>query len=448
MMKLTKNSETLMSFFLEKKCINHSEQTTKTDNILKKLYYDIKRADTFIKAQKAKEGTSFYKLNITKIHSVSQIPKPKSFNPDSFPTEIREHIDNHMLYDLSYTFSLFDRDITIHFVVEQSSPEYQIELYNEYIEKILVWLHIINEYASKKCSKRLVLYMYFTSLNKKLPASNVSILNENNVNTAFTYTCPVDSEIVVFRKEEWFKVLMHESFHNFALDFSDMNTENCTNHILSIFKVKSDVNLFEAYTEFWAEMMNAVFCSYYFVNKRTHGASRGGERLESATVAKDSENEAKLIEEFLSNCEFFINFERTFKFFQMVKTLDFMGLKYKDLYATDSLSVSMRETLYKEESSVLSYYIITTILMNNYQGFLSWCNVNNLSLLQFKKTTSNMDSFCKFIEKNYKTRSMIESVNCMQNFYSAVKKSEKVGKKNKTTEYILTNMRMSLCELG
>ena len=66
MMKLTKNSETLMSFFLEKKCINHSEQTTKTDNILKKLYYDIKQADTFIKAQKAKEGTSFYKLNIIK----------------------------------------------------------------------------------------------------------------------------------------------------------------------------------------------------------------------------------------------------------------------------------------------------------------------------------------------------------------------------------------------
>jgi hypothetical protein len=132
----------------------------------------------------------------------------------------------------------------------------------------------------------------------------------------------------------------------------------------------------------------------------------------------------------------------------MVKTLDFMGLKYKDLYATDSLSVSMRETLYKEESSVLSYYIITTILMNNYQGFLSWCNVNNLSLLQFKKTTSNMDSFCKFIEKNYKTRAMLESVNCMQHFYSAVKKSEKVGKKNKTTEYILNNMRMSLCELG
>ena len=37
-MKLTKNSELLMSFFLNKKYINHVNQTAKTDNILKKLY--------------------------------------------------------------------------------------------------------------------------------------------------------------------------------------------------------------------------------------------------------------------------------------------------------------------------------------------------------------------------------------------------------------------------
>ena len=427
MLKLTKNSELLMSFFLEKKCINHSEQTSKTNNILKQLYHDIKQGEAFVKAQKAKEGDSFYKLNITKITNISQIPKPKSFNPGSFPPEIRHHIDSNMLYNLSYTFSLMKREIKVHFIVEQTSPEYQIELYNEYIEKILVWLHVVNEYASKKCSKRLVLYLYFTSLKKTLPTSNIHILNQNNVNTAFTYTCPVDSEIVVFRREEWLKVLMHESFHNFALDFSDMNTEDCTRHILSIFNVKSEVNLFEAYTEFWAEIMNAVLCSYYFL--------------------KDSPNmsEEGLIDEYLSNFEFFINFERTFKFFQMVKTLDFMGLKYKDLYSKSSVSESMRETLYKEDSNVLSYYVITTILMNNYQGFLTWCSTNNLSLLQFKKTTSNITSFCQFIEKNYKTKSMIESIDCMQRFYHNVKR---VGKKTKIMDFILNNMRMSLCELG
>jgi hypothetical protein len=267
-MKLTKNSELLMSFFLERKCINHVQQSSKTERILKHLYSDIKRADAFIKAQKEKDGDGFYKLIVTKIHGVSQIPKPKSFNPSSFPQEVREHIDTDMLFDLSYTFSLFGREITVHFIVEDPSAEHQIEIYNEYVEKILVWLYIINEYSSKKCSKRLVLYIYFTSLKKLLPSNDINILNQNNVNTAFTYTCPVDSEIVIFRKEEWFKVLMHESFHNFALDFSDMNTEECTNHILSIFKVKSEVNLFEAYTEFWAEIMNAAFCSFYLIKDK------------------------------------------------------------------------------------------------------------------------------------------------------------------------------------
>ncbi|NDA90117.1 MAG: hypothetical protein EBY20_04315 [Alphaproteobacteria bacterium] len=425
-MKLTKNSELLMSFFLERKCINHVEKTSKTEKILKHLYSDIKQADSFIKAQKTKEGDGFYKLMVTKIHGISQIPKPKSFNPSSFPEEVREHIDKEMLFDLSYTFSLFGREIKVHFIVEDPSAEYQIELYNEYIEKILVWLHIINEYSSKKCSKRLVLYMYFTSLKKALPEKNIDILNQNNVNTAFTYTCPVDSEIVVFRKEEWLKVLMHESFHNFSLDFSDMNTEECTKHILSIFKVKSDVNLFEAYTEFWAEIMNAVFCSFYLI--------------------KDTRND---LDNFLSNFDFFINFERTYKFFQMVKTLDFMGLTYIDLISNTPEAHSLRETLYKEKSNVLSYYILTTILMNNYQGFLSWCNTNNLSLLQFKKTETNIMEFCKFIEKNYKTRSLIESVDCMQQFLLSVKNGKGDKKKiGKSLDYILNNMRMTVCELG
>jgi len=434
-MKLTKHSELLMSFFLEKKCIYYSEQTEKTDRILKKLYHDLRRADTFVKQQKLKEGDRFYKVTVAKIHSISQIPRPSSFNQSSFPKEIREHIDASMLYSLTYTFSLFGREIIVHFIVEHHEPEYQIELYNEYIEKILVWLHVINEYASKKCSKRLVLFLYFTSLKKQLPASNIHILNQNNVNTAFTYTCPVDSEIVVFRQEEWLKVLMHESFHNFALDFSDMNIQECTKHILSIFKVDSEVNLFEAYTECWAEIMNASFCSYY------------------------SLKDGSTLDDFLSNWEFFINFERTYKFFQMVKTLEFMGLTYKDLYSTTTHSVAMREALYREDSNVLAYYIITTILMNNVQGFLAWCDKNNLALLQFKKTTSNIGAFCKFIEKNYKTKNMLASVACMQTFYHSLQKGKKSGnkkekekekekEKDKKIDFILNNMRMTICELG
>ena len=147
---------------------------------------------------------------------------------------------------------------------------------------------------------------------------------------------------------------------------------------MDIFNVNSQVNLYESYTEFWAEMMNVVFCSFLSLKK------------------KDDE------EEFLTNCEFLLNFERTYGFFQMVKTLNFMGLTYKNLYSKKEESRVMRETLYKEDSNILAYYIIRPILLHNYQGFLSWCDKNNFSLLQFKKTNANLMEFCKFIEKNYK----------------------------------------------
>ena len=57
--------------------------------------------------------------------------------------------------------------------------------------------------------------------------------------------------------------------------------------------------------------------------------------------------------------------------------------------------------------------------------------------------------FCKFIEKNYKTRSLIESVDCMQKFLMTVKNSSGDKKKiGKSVDYILNNMRMTICELG
>ena len=122
-------------------------------------------------------------------------------------------------------------------------------------------------------------------------------------------------------------------------------------------------------------------------------------------------------------------------------------IKYKYLYSNTEESRVLRETMYKEKSSVLAYYVITLVLMNNYQGFLSWCNTHNLSLLQFKKTTANLDEFCKFIEKSYKTKSMIQGVECMEKFFNGFKKS-KTKKSRENTELLLKNMRMSICELG
>jgi hypothetical protein len=198
-----------------------------------------------------------------------------------------------------------------------------------------------------------------------------------------------------------------------------MNTEDATKEILSLFKVNSKVNLYESYAEFWAEIMNALFCSFI-----------------------ELKNKNDLIG-FLNNAEFFINFERSYSFLQLVKTLNFMGLTYTDLYSNKGYSNTLRDNLYKENTNVLSYYIIKTILMNTFQSFLAWCSINNFSLLQFKKTNANQIEYCKFIQRFYKSNSMLQNIQNTEAFLL------KISKKNTSVNnYVLSNLRMTICELG
>jgi len=421
-MKISKKSQQLMSFFTKYKYISKISQPNDTNKIIYELYNDILNAYNFLLSLK-KTNKRFYNSNTKKINDFSQIIKPKNFNSNSFPATVRKHIDETIVSEISYSFSLFNREINIFFLVEEDHIELKINKYNKYVDCIIIWLYILNEYASNQCSHTLTIYLYLTNLEKHLPQSNIYILNEINVNTAFTTTCPKNSEIIVFRKEEWFKVFIHETFHNFGLDFSNMNNTDVHKCILKIFNVKSNVNLYESYTEFWAEIMNALFCSFFSLNQKTN------------------------FNQFLSNFEYYIHFERTYSFFQLVKTLRFMGIEYKDLYSTTEHSKILRDHLYKENTNVLSYYVIKCILINNYPLFLRWCKNNNLSILQFKKTFLNQNEFCKYIQKNYKTKEMLNGIYNTQYFLNNIIINNN-NKKNLHLQYLLSNLRMSICELG
>ena len=262
-MKLTPDSNKLLKFFSKHHCLPHIHQTNATDNIFKKLFWEIDAAAKYILSEKERLGiNSFYKLTVKRIHNTKAIPKPTTFPPESFPNMVRKHIDAHSLCSLTYSFHLLGKPITLIFLVEEPEPEQNINKYNKYVDNMLTWLHIVLQHASPKCASKLSVYVYLTSLTKELPKTQVEILNSHHINTAFTFSCPINAEIVVFRKEEWFKVFMHETFHNFALDFSDMDNSVCHAKILEMFPVNSEVNLFEAYTEFWARIMNVIFCSY------------------------------------------------------------------------------------------------------------------------------------------------------------------------------------------
>jgi hypothetical protein len=431
-MKITNNSKNLISFFHKYNCLPHVNQTKATDAIFKHLFKDIDEAVNFVSYNKSILGSSFYKLKINRIERVSQIPKPATFSADVFPAEVRAHIDKYSLRSMTYTFTLLERNIVIHFLIEDDNPEIHVNKYNTYVDHILAWLYIANKYASRKCSTTLTIFIYHTSLTKELPSSPIQTLNENNVNTAFTRSCPTNSEIVVFRKEEWFKVLIHETFHNFALDFSDMDTSECHAIILSIFPVNSEVNLFEAYTEFWARIINVLFCSYFSTKNKTKNKNKEGVELD----------------EFLENAEYFINMEMVYSFFQLVKVLRFMNMEYRQLYEKTDISQTARNTMYKEDTNVLSYYVITLILIYNYQSFLSWCKTNNTELLQFKKTINSQKSFCNFIEKKYKAPKMLKAINCSDAFFKKIKNKKDKHSKINDSDFLTNNLRMTICELG
>lgn len=411
-MILSKQSKTLIDYFSENNHLNYSSTKPASKKILEELYQEILEAYNYSKNFYLKTPT------LKKITNVSQIIKPSSFDFKSFPSVVRKHIDETMMSELLYSFSLKDRNVKLYFIVENENIESEIVKFNKYVKRIITWLYILSNYASNECANTLMIYFYFSSLKKELPETNINILNQENVNTAFTRTCPKNSEIVIFRKEEWFKVLIHETFHNFGLDFSMMDNSITKKCILSIFPVNSDVNSFEAYTEFWAEIINALFCSFYIIKNKSDK------------------------EEFLYYSNLFIDLERTYSFFQLNKVLEFMGLTYLDLYSKSKRAFMLRLNLYKENTNVLSYYIIKTILLNNYQGFLEWCKTNNLSLLSFNKTPGNLTQYCKFISKNYKTSSMLHGINLTSEILSNIKMT------NKNYRFIVSNLRMSICELG
>ena len=408
-MKLLKQSEALITFFHKNNHFLHNKINKKTQHVMLNLYRQIKEAKHFILYQLHPHHISYKQVSMS-----SQISKPILFKKHNFPEGIHNHIEQHTQSEVTYLFSLCDRKIKVIFILETQNND--VKLCQKYIEPISIWLYMLCHYAPKNCVNSVTIFFYMTSLKKMLPMKKGLVLDERNVNTAFTTSCPANAEIVIFRKEEWFKVFIHETFHTFGLDFSSISSVSVDQCILNIFQVSSHGNSYEAYTEFWAETMNAAFCGFYSTDNET---------------------------DFVVLFNYFIDMERTYSLFQMVKTLNFMGLTYNDLYSSTKSAASKRESMYKENTNVLAYYVIKTVLLYNYQSFIKWCELHNPMLLEFHKTTTILKQFCEFILKNYKAPLFLKQVKESEEFFTSL-----VASSRGVHKPLLSNMRMSILELG
>ena len=66
-----------------------------------------------------------------------------------------------------------------------------------------------------------------------------------------------------FRKEEWLKVLIHECFHAFNMDFHEEKI-NFKNLFQTSFFIDSEFLVFESFVEFWAYFK---LCNFFIYNK-------------------------------------------------------------------------------------------------------------------------------------------------------------------------------------
>ena len=374
------------------------------------------------------------KANIIKL-PFTETTFPKSNNFQGIPHEIRDEIQNIEQTTKIYDFKVKNRNIRVFFIFPVQGSQLNEKEMMKYIERMFIWLSIAYKYSPVNCAKNLHIYLYLTDLKKMLPTIDASPIDWEHANTAFTYSCREEhisshkennenkdiSEINIFRKEEWFKVFIHETIHCMGLDFSHMDTGFSNSKIHSLFNINVDVKLFETYTECLAEIMNSIFFVYYSVINN-----------------KNVENMDFIYEKIEEN----IKNEILFSLFQCVKILDHYGLSYKNMYENTNENNELCKK-YSEKSPIFAYYVLKPILLFHINDFVDWINKNNKGSLSFTKTVENINNYCMFFENFHKTPEYTGIIRVVENEFRKIQKSK--TKDDLRTE--METLRMTVFEM-
>lgn len=412
----------LVNHFLSKNILKkNNKDIHREDTIFRKIFKDLQESNNFI--QNSRSITRCIKnKKISAIDNAKKVSLPGIYSSMYFPEAIQHEIKMNTIVQILYECIVSGRHVKIRFSLFDDRDDYN--KYDNYAKLILMMLHLLSSYGSSECSNELKIHIYMTEMLKELPPNNYTVLNSLHVNSGFTTSCSKNSEIVIFRREEWFKVLIHETFHNLGLDFSIMNTSDLQTKMREIFPIKSEMLVFESYCEFWARMLNCAFASF---------------------IMLDDTSDYKTFKHYY---EFFIQLELIFSLFQANKILEFLGLTYSELYDKDKVSQGVRETLYREKSNVFCYYILTPLLMNNYVDFISWCDTKNTSLLKFNPTYKNIDELFDFIKSKHSDNEFEERIEKISKIRNRLFKKLAVPSGGRNKNNILNTLRMTSIELA
>ena len=167
-------------------------------------------------------------------------------------------------------------------------------------------------------------------------------LTSRHVNSAYAFVC--STVMLVYRKEEWFKVLLHESYHLFGLDWASKQKEEddlqwAVKRVFPVLQEVDALSLYETYTEWWAEIWYVLFWQYTRPDRSIHWA-----------IAE----------------------QRRFAVSQCKVALAQQGYTYDSFLEVEPGGSEYKGSEYKESTPVFAYHVSKTLAMIFFNEWLSF----------------------------------------------------------------------------
>jgi len=348
-------------------------------------------------------SNQFEPTTVKTVDSSMQLPLPADMrrrlvsngpSDEFFPAEIQRHILNERSISISYKFSAGGRAVSLHFVVFNKRIE-KLNM-NEMATKarrVCALLHLVSLHANRAtCSSTLNIFIYMTEFKKLFPTRKGEAFESEHANTGLSYHCARNNDVVVYRQEEWFKVLIHELFHAFGLSFIEGDLPDGADAAMQTvlqktYAISHPVRIYETYCEIWARILNVVFacfsdgngskCMYSDVDLAVFGdCVMNGLRKDAAHALH-----------------------------QCAKIMHHMGIPSRVLLNPTDENRAIVAEKYRENTNVFAYYVLTCALQHSHELFLEWCYKNNpntdkkprANVMQFRTNRSNFNSFMELL---------------------------------------------------
>ena len=355
--------------------------------------------------------------NIDHVQQISQLYADGGLY--SVSKEVDDYIKDNAIYEVDCKNVMIQgRKISFSIIIT-NEDDYNLDVCHTYIKMMCYWLDFAYAAAKNTCSKELHVVIMMADVEKKLPDNIIDVLGTPHVNSGYTWSCRVNNKIVVYRKEEWLKVFIHETFHALGLDNISF-TQKTNRELKTLFPISSDISVGEAYCEFWARIMKCCIFAFF-------------------GTLKVKIKERRIV--YMRAVSALLNTERMFSIFQGIKVLRYMNLSYNDMIDTGRKASAKREKFYKEDSNVFAYYVLTMILMYQYNEFLKWCDQHNTNIFVLGRTQKTQQALFDYFKNMYNSRRFTDVVDCVEEYYETILNDDK-------NRALLQTTRMSVVDLN